>query len=607
LLIVSNAEGFLEILHRLGLFWTENMPNFWTWLDIRDLNQAPPQPLGWFPERYLWWWRASRIISDYDLGGGYKEIIDEFPFFSFLHADLHPHVLAIPFSLLAIAAAFNLFLGGWRGEQNLLGFRLRVNWVGFAFLGLLLGGLAFLNTWDILIAAALVVGAYVLYRVRESGWAWERGEDLLVLGIPLGILSFLLYLPFYVGFSSQLGGVIPNLVYPTRGAHLWVMMVTLLLPLFAFLIYLWRAEKLRGRWGLSLVLSLGLALTLWGVSWLLGLAIRLADPDLGALFLQLQGVPNFDTLFAQAGLKRLTHIGGLLTLLAVLVPGLALLIGRRRLETEEDRANVISQKSNVFVLLLITLGALLLIGPEFLYLRDQFGTRINTIFKFYYQAWMLWSLAAAYGIVVLLRKLRGGWDIAFRVGLFILLLVGLTYPILGILTRTDNFRLERAVNLLSMIQSSQEVGAKTIARQELNSLWTLDYFNMFQRQNPDEGAAIRWLESAPDGVVVEAIGGSYSGYARVSTLSGQPTVLGWPGHESQWRGGYEEQGSRQGDIETLYATSDWNLAREIIARYNIRYVFVGSLERGKPLREEKFQRNMRLVFQQGNVAIYEAP
>jgi uncharacterized membrane protein len=135
----------------------------------------------------------------------------------------------------------------------------------------------------------------------------------------------------------------------------------------------------------------------------------------------------------------------------------------------------------------------------------------------------------------------------------------------------------------------------------------LDYFDMFQRQNPDEAAAIRWLETAPDGVVAEAIGGSYSGYARVSTLTGQPTLLGWPGHESQWRGGSEEQGSRQGDIETLYATSDWITAREIIARYNIRYVFVGNLERGKPLREEKFQSNLTLAFQQGNVAVYVVP
>jgi len=80
-------------------------------------------------------------------------------------------------------------------------------------------------------------------------------------------------------------------------------------------------------------------------------------------------------------------------------------------------------KANVFVLLLISLGALLLIGPEFLYLRDQFGTRINTIFKFYYQAWMVWSLAASYGVVILAQKLRTGWNIAFRLGLVLLLVV----------------------------------------------------------------------------------------------------------------------------------------------------------------------------------------
>ena len=72
------------------------------------------------PDRYLWWWRSSRVHSR--LRHGWRiicEVIDEFPFFSFLLGDLHPHVLAIPFSLLAIAVALNLFLGGWRGQINL--------------------------------------------------------------------------------------------------------------------------------------------------------------------------------------------------------------------------------------------------------------------------------------------------------------------------------------------------------------------------------------------------------------------------------------------------------------------------------------------------------
>ena len=217
------------------------------------------------------------------------------------------------------------------------------------------------------------------------------------------------------------------------------------------------------------------------------------------------------------------------------------------------------------MLLLITLGTLLLIGPEFLYLRDQFGTRINTIFKFYYQNWMLWSLAASYGVVVLAQKLRGGWNIAFRTGLVLVFLTSLTYPVLGILTRTDDFRLDRAFSLLETIQTSKDEGTKSLARQELNSLWTLDYFNLFQRQNPDEAAAIRWLQSAPDGIVAEAVGGAYSGFGRVSTLTGLPTVLGWPGHESQWRGGVEEMGTRQNDIARLYSSPSWEEARTIIA------------------------------------------
>ena len=630
LLLISNAEGFLEILYKRRWFWSGDSSAFWKWLDIKDLNQPPAQLSGgllnrlgfWItsdgvsgigkffseqfePDRYLWWWRASRVVSDFDLGGGFKEIIDEFPFFSFLHADLHPHVLAIPFGLLTIAAAFNLYLGGWRGEINVGRFRMRINLLGFGLLSLLLGGLAFLNTWDILIAAALVLGVYALKRVEEFGWSWGRLKEVFSFGLPLGISSVLLYLPFYIGFSSQLGGVIPNLVYPTRGAHLWVMFATLLLPLFAYLIYLRLAEKWPGRWWPAIRFSLGLVLLLWGISWFIGWAINWFEPDMGALFLQEQGVFDIRSLFRQASLKRLTHIGGLLTLLAVLIPAIALLVADRKSQTKKAQGKVSSPKSNTFVLLLITMGALLVIGPEFLYLRDQFGTRINTIFKFYYQAWMVWSLAAAYGMAVLIQKLRSWWKYTFWLGFVFLLFVGLTYPVLRLNIWAGGFKIERATTLLDTIFTDESEIAKLAARQELSSLWTMDYFDLLQRQNPDEAAALRWLGNAPDGIISEAIGGSYSGFGRVSTNTGMPTLLGWPGHESQWRGGYEAQGSRKSDVETLYATTDWQLADEIISRYNIRYIFVGRLERDKLLREEKFQQNMRVVFQQGNVVIYE--
>ncbi len=195
------------------------------------------------PERYWWWWRASRVITDYSLANVHIEIIDEFPFFSYLLGDLHPHVLAMPFGLLAVGVALNLFLGGWKGETNLGFYRLPVRPMGLFFGALVLGGLAFLNTWDILVGFALLVGAYALVRALESGWAWKRLEDVFALGVPLGLLAILLYLPFYVGFSSQAGGILPNLENPTRGVQLWVMFGPLFLAIFAYLVYLWRARK----------------------------------------------------------------------------------------------------------------------------------------------------------------------------------------------------------------------------------------------------------------------------------------------------------------------------------------------------------------------------
>jgi uncharacterized membrane protein len=85
-------------------------------------------------------------------------------------------------------------------------------------------------------------------------------------------------------------------------------------------------------------------------------------------------------------------------------------------------------------------------------------------------------------------------------------------------------------------------------------------------------------------------------------------VLGWPMHEGQWRGGYDEQGTRMDDIQRLYETNDWNTAQAILSHYQVRYVYVGTLERvAYRLNETKFQRFLHPVYQNGNVTIYEVP
>jgi uncharacterized membrane protein len=234
-----------------------------------------------------------------------------------------------------------------------------------------------------------------------------------------------------------------------------------------------------------------------------------------------------------------------------------------------------------FVLALVLVGAGLTLLPEFFYLRDQFGWRMNTIFKFYYQAWILWSLAAAYATVVIWRTGKNALSWTARSVCLLLVIGGLAYPVFGVYTKTNRFN---------------------------PGDFTLDGNAYMSRYASGEVEAIAFLRSAPAGVVSEAIGGSYTSFARVSTHSGQPTVLGWPGHESQWRGGAREIGSREVDIELLYRTADWSEALSILQRYRIRYVYVGSLERSEyRVNDNKFYTYLTPIFRNEEAVIYEVP
>ncbi|NLP08974.1 hypothetical protein GX408_01120, partial [bacterium] len=103
---LGNLVGLFE-----GLRSSRALPEgFFTWLNIPDLAAAS-QNGSFYPGRGWWWWRASRVLIDLNLRGepvAYQPI-DEFPFFSFLLGDNHPHKLALPFVLLAIGLALNLF------------------------------------------------------------------------------------------------------------------------------------------------------------------------------------------------------------------------------------------------------------------------------------------------------------------------------------------------------------------------------------------------------------------------------------------------------------------------------------------------------------------
>src|SRR6185369_7021127 len=217
-----------------------------------------------------------------------------------------------------------------------------------------------------------------------------------LFGIPVAVTAFLIYLPFYVGFDSQAGGVVPNFMFVTRGAHLWVMWGTLFVPLFAYLIYAWRS-KAPVDWRAGLFTALGILIVLLLAMLVISLFALKFKPDLVNLILQSQ-TRGINAFITDSLARRLKYIGSLITLLALLIPAFAFLFGAVRSSRKDEMDEPVTSYSqpSIFVFLLLSMGTLLIMGPDFLYLRDNFGYRINTVFKFYYEAWILLSLVAAF-------------------------------------------------------------------------------------------------------------------------------------------------------------------------------------------------------------------
>jgi YYY domain-containing protein len=290
-----------------------------------------------------------------------------------------------------------------------------------------------------------------------------------------------------------------------------------------------------------------------------------------------------------AALVLLLLICALLFLVRLYLVGLLLLVigvGLLALASGLDRHLLSEATSSVsFVLILTLVGLLLTFGVEFVFLRDSFGTRMNTVFKFYYQAWVLLGISSAFALYYLGPWTRGRRRVPSTLwvaGFVPLLLAGLVYPVMATHNKTGGF------------------GGRP----------TLDGMAHLEAAYSDDVAAIRWLRANAGGapVVLEATGGSYTYYGRVSVHTGLPTLLGWGGHQLQWRGNYEEPGKREPDIEAIYTSPDPGRTRALLDEYGITYVYVGPLERdtyrmGRPVLD-KLESLMDVVYQGGEVTIY---
>jgi YYY domain-containing protein len=604
--VLGNLQGFLEVLYSARL-----LPQaFWQWLDIQEINLPfdPSAAVSLMPTRSgWWWWRSSRVIHDLDPLGNTMGVqpIDEFPGFSFLLGDMHPHVLALPFVLLALAVALRALLHGTGDPDertvDAQGTGGTESWWEPArrlplLVPLCLGALAFLNTWDFPIYWLVFVVAYGLGqwgRYRQLNWPFVR--DVLVTGAAVGLLGFLFYLPFFIGFQSQAGGVLPTLYVGTRFRQYFVMFGPFLVAIAGLLLVLARRMRrdvpgvrlLRGWAG-------------WTALFLLAPMVLMLLLVLGMLVLpqgreyleEIRRIPFIyeivgeDPWPAMLGKLLLVKLRAwVMPLIVAAMAGLGVVLIQR--SASGDSRQQVEPKwtlgpSRQFVLVCAVAGLLATLSVEFVYLVDVFQVRANTIFKFYFQAWILMAIAGAYAVYWLGRS-RGWLRSVFLVGFWLLFAMGMVFPVLGNVSRAGNFA--HAPNL--------------------------DGTAYLATAHPEDYAAINWLnenvEGAPIILETPGTGGSSYVYAgRVSALTGLPTLVGWAGHEGQWRGSYEVQRAREPVIEEIYNTADIERARTLLNEHDITYVYVGPLERSTYSERglSKFAQFMEVVYDGDGVTIY---
>lgn len=241
-------------------------------------------------------------------------------------------------------------------------------------------------------------------------------------------------------------------------------------------------------------------------------------------------------------------------------------------------------KGDKFVSFLIILSTILIVVPEFIYVKDIYPMhyRANTMFKLVYESFMMLSISSGYIIIKIIAGLKNKKIIlVFFVSCLLLLYMVLTYPIFAINSFYDNLSNYKGINGTNYIKK----------------LYPEDYeLITFINKN---------IKGSP--VILEANGDSYTDYARISANTGLPTVIGWPVHEWLWRGSYDIVSPRITDVSNLYTISDIQMAKKLIKKYKIYYAVFSSLEKQKypNITEYNIQKLGKIIFQKGNTKLYK--
>lgn len=491
-------------------------------------------------------WAATRVIP---------RTVNEFPWFTFMYGDLHPHLMNFANTAAAlIGAAAIIGLGEATRRQRTTGWR---PWAAvLVFQTFVLALHRVVNPWDYPTYAVITVVAfgYALWRGRQLG---RREAVATVLGTAAGltVVSQFLFQPFHAAYVDFYGGLDPT--PGTTPAAQWLLIFGLPVAVLTSYAALRLFGHLRAEPARAALLAVGVA----AAALLVGLLGAGADWSTRAL------------------------IAGLLTLGATAA-------WRTRREP-----------AALAPLALLLAGVGLTAAPEVIVVRDDIG-RLNTIFKSYLQAWTLLGLGAALALPYLARALRPRPGVRFvsaraawAAGLALLAATALSYPLLATPHKLDL----RIQPLPATLDGEAFMDGGVIHDQGVPVGLNADR------------RAIEWLRTNVDGapVVAETPTTIYRWGGRVSVYTGLPTIMAWDWHAKQQHWGYvHEVEARFDDARELFSTMDIRRARALLSTFNVGLIYVGELERSIYAAEAlaKFDRmqalGIREIYRDGDTVIY---
>ena len=486
-----------------------------------------------------WYWIPSRVFP--------AEPITEFPAFTFLYADPHAHMIALPLTVLVIAWCVSIVLrrGQWGLSWANTIHPVWTAWLhfGVTFLvgGLLIGALRPTNTWDfpVYLVLGLLAVVYtslvnpVSFSRHLKSWP-ESGKRWFVAILSAGLLAalaFLLYKPFADWYGAGYTAV--DLWEGDRS------------PFWSYLTH----------WGLFLF-----AITSWlvweSIDWMKKTPLSAAR-RLKPYAWILQGCAIL-----------LVGVIVVLTILGIQVAWIVLLVG--------VWVTVLMMRPGLpdakrLVLFLVGTGMVLTLVVELIVLKGDIG-RMNTVFKFYLQAWTLLSISAAAGLMWLfpemLRARNTGWRNAWQVVLALLVFGAALFPFMG---GSDKIRDRMATSAPHTLDGMAYMPYTSYADQGVEMDLRQDY------------EAIRWMQENIEGspVIVEAHVTEYHWGSRFTIYTGLPGVVGWNWHQRQQRGvsSTEWVTDRVEEVGQFYQTTDRIAVESFLTEYDVSYVIVGQQEK----------------------------